>query len=83
MIGLTYFVNKSHKVLGSMAMMSTILSSLVLGYLLYNSFGTNTMMSTPIGMMFIFFPIGLWFVQPKLNRLMLEDNEEMDTEFEI
>lgn len=33
-------------------MFSTILSSIVLGYLFYNSLGTNNLTNAPIGMMF-------------------------------
>lgn len=52
LIGLTYFVRNSHKILGSVAMLSTILSSVILGFLFYNSLGVNNSMSAPIGMMF-------------------------------
>jgi len=51
LIVLTYFVRNSHKILGSLAMISTILSSVILGFLFYNSLGAANLMSAPIGMM--------------------------------
>lgn len=53
LIGLTYFVRKSHKVLGGLAMMSTILSTVILGFLFYSSFGNTSIFQAPLGMMLI------------------------------
>lgn len=51
LIILSYFVRISHKIMGSIAMFSTFLSSILLGYLFYNSIGANNFVNTPLGMM--------------------------------
>lgn len=53
LIILTYFVRNSDKFFGSIAMFSTILSSLALGYLFFSTFGTGEPAQTQIGMMMI------------------------------
>lgn len=52
LITLSYFVRNSHKILGSIAMLSTILSTVILGYLFYNSLELDHSTSVIQGMMF-------------------------------
>lgn len=52
-IALTYFVRRSHVMLGSMAMGSTVLATAFLAFLFYGSVSQGSLLQAPIGMMMI------------------------------
>lgn len=68
LIFLTYFVRKSDKTLGSIAMLSTLLSTVVLGVLFYLNKSAGNAALTPIAMMATSgFVTSLAFVQCAMN----------------
>lgn len=68
LIVLTYFVRSSNKIFGSLAMLSTILSTLLLGLIFYSLNGENETYDTAVGMMLISgFISSLAFIQCAVN----------------
>lgn len=52
-IALTYFVRRSHVMLGSLAMGSTILATVFLAFLFIGSASAGSLLQAPVGMMMI------------------------------
>ena len=74
LIGLTYAVRNSNKVLGSVAMLSTIVSTVVLAVILYFLKTDAAVSSTPVAMMMTSsFVTSLAFIQCAVNHSEEED----------